>query len=117
MPAFTPEQIRKGQEARQRARREGRRPKTAKEKMAGFAGTFAELRAEAPKFALPLIGRAEKGSLAAAVKVKCLQCAAWQTREIRDCTVTGCALYPHRPYQTLKGRNANDSGPPSAIGT
>jgi hypothetical protein len=33
-------------------------------------------------------------------------------KEVRDCPVTHCPLYPHRPYQALKGRNHND--PPAA---
>lgn len=31
-----------------------------------------------------------------AIRAKCLQCACGQTSEIKECTVTTCALYPFR---------------------
>jgi hypothetical protein len=109
--AFTPEQRQKAKETQARAREQGRRPLTRKQKMAAFAQSFAAMRQEFPWMALSLIDRAEGGSLIAAVQLKCLECSAFQRLEIRNCTITSCPLYPHRPYQQAKGRNSND--PPS----
>jgi hypothetical protein len=38
--------------------------------------------------------RAQNGSLAAILKLKCLECVAWQQSEVRRCEITGCALWP-----------------------
>jgi hypothetical protein len=57
------------------------------------------LRAEVPAKFRHLVGRAEAGSLAAAVHLKCLECSAWQPAEVRLCAVTGCPLHHRRPYQ------------------
>lgn len=46
-----------------------------------------------------LVAKMEKGSLKAAVKLKCLDCSDWQMKEVRNCKVTGCPLFPVRPYQ------------------
>jgi hypothetical protein len=60
------------------------------------------------RMALPIIDQAEKGSLPAAIKLMCLDCTCWQRKEIRDCEIVRCPMYPHRPYQRLKGRNTDD---------
>jgi hypothetical protein len=91
-----------------RAKR-GRTP-SRREKMAAFAGSFGLMRKGYPKIALPLIDKMEQGSLAAAVKLKCLECSCWVRQEVRDCVITDCALYPFRPYQALRGGNPNDPG-------
>ena len=98
-------------EALERARQapKGRRKPRA-EKMAAHAASFAEMRREFPRLALPIIARVEAGSLAAAVQLKCLDCSSWARQEVRDCTVTDCPLYPVRPYQTLTSGNPNDPG-------
>jgi hypothetical protein len=41
----------------------------------------------------------EKGSRTIALKLKCLECSCWSTKEVRDCKVKGCALWGFRPYQ------------------
>jgi hypothetical protein len=99
---------RKGMAALQRARAEGKRPATRKQRMAAYASSFAGMRSEFPRWVLPLIGRAEQGSLPASIQLKCLECSSWHKVEIRDCVIPSCPLYPHRPYQGLKGRNSND---------
>jgi len=76
--------------------------------MLAFASTFAAQRTEFPRIALPIIQRAEKGSLPDAIKLKCLDCAGWERKEVRDCVIVACPLYPHRPYQQAKGKNPND---------
>jgi hypothetical protein len=73
--------------------------KSRAEKMKAFGQTFTELRREAPSRFLPLVDQAEKGSLRAALKLKCLDCTCYQPTEIKECPLTCCSLYPHRPYQ------------------
>jgi hypothetical protein len=101
---FTPEAQKKAQDARRLKPRSSR-----KEKMTSHGKTFARMRRLFPKMALPLIAQAEKGSTAAMVKLKCLDCVCWVKAEVRDCTVVACPLYPVRPYQKLRGGNPNDS--------
>jgi hypothetical protein len=76
--------------------------------MSVFASTFAALRTEFPRTALPIIRRVEKGSLTEAIKLKCLDCSGLERKEVRDCVIVACPLYPHRPYQQAKGKNPND---------
>lgn len=68
-------------------------------KMKAFAETFAKLRKETPKRYLPLVDKAEKGSAKACIKLKCLECSAWQSSEIKHCVIISCPLYPIRPFQ------------------
>jgi hypothetical protein len=93
----------KAQEARRKA------PSRA-EKMTDFASSFAEQRQRFPKMALPIIDKAEAGSMPAAVKLMCLDCSGWVRAEVRDCVIPWCPLYPHRPYQRLRAKNPNDVG-------
>jgi hypothetical protein len=76
----------------------GRRPRSIK--MTVFTDTFKEMRATYPSTLLPLIERAEKGSLKAALNLKCLECSGFVRAEIRNCACPGCSLYPHRPGAT-----------------
>jgi hypothetical protein len=76
----------------------GRRPRS--EKMKSFTPTFAEMRATYPVTLLPLIERMEKGSLKAAVTLKCLECCGFIRAEARNCACPGCSLYPFRPSAT-----------------
>jgi hypothetical protein len=98
---FTPEDRKKALAARKA------RP-TRAEQMAAFPTTFEKLRAQSPRMALPIIAQAEAGSMPAAVKLLCLDCSGWQRREVRDCAIVGCPMYPHRPYQRAEGKNPND---------
>ncbi len=38
--------------------------------------------------------RASNGSLAAIVKLKCLECVCWEHSEVKRCEISGCALWP-----------------------
>jgi hypothetical protein len=97
-------------EAREKAKQARRAKPTRAEKMKKFPDTFAEQRRRFPRTALPIIDQAEKkGSLPAAIKLTCLECANFVRQEVRDCTIVWCPLFPHRPYQNLKGRNSNDA--------
>jgi hypothetical protein len=98
---LTPEMRAKAAEAR------GSTP-SRKARMAAFAESFAAQRREFPSMALPVIDRAETGSLPAAIQLMCLDCSARERREVRDCTIIRCPLYPHRPYQRMRGKNPND---------
>ncbi len=45
--------------------------------------------------------RAMKGkSRTAGVKAFCQECVGYVTKCVRNCTDTGCPLWPYRPYQT-----------------
>ncbi len=68
-------------------------------KMRKFVDSFTKMRKEMPKRYHPLIERAEKGSKTACVKLKCLECANWQTSEVRKCVISSCPLFPIRPFQ------------------
>jgi len=57
------------------------------------------LRKETPERFLPIVERVCGGSMAQAVKLKCLECSAYMTSEVRQCPVTACALWAFRPYQ------------------
>ena len=46
-----------------------------------------------------LVDAARNGSRTAAVKLKCLDCSAYQTPEIRKCHIKACPLWLFRPYQ------------------
>jgi hypothetical protein len=43
-----------------------------------------------------------KTSKAAAIKLFCLECVGGVRADVRDCTSSACALYPHRPYRSGK---------------
>lgn len=40
--------------------------------------------------------RRERGE---AIRLKCLDCCAWDTREVKRCEIRDCPLWPFRPYQ------------------
>src|SRR6516165_9780991 len=101
--AFTPETLAKLRTARER------RP-SRRQKMAAYGPTFGLMRKRFPPMALPIIAKAEEGSLPAAVKLVCQVCSSFVRQEIRDCACVHCPLYPHRPYQRLRGKNPNDVG-------
>lgn len=58
-----------------------------------------ELRDATPKKYWKLIDQIESGSNVACIKLKCLECSGWQTKEIRLCPVKTCANHSRRPYQ------------------
>ena len=80
-----------------RAGRGTRQPRS--EKMKGFADSFEKMRKAFPAKSLPIIEKAEQGSLRAAIKLMCLDCSGQQAVEVRNCVCPGCPLFPHRPYQ------------------
>lgn len=81
--------------AKMREGRGTRRPRS--EKMQFFASTFEAMRSSYPSQYLPLIAKAEKGSLRAAITLNCIECSGFNRAEARQCEITSCALYPHHP--------------------
>ena len=79
------------------AGRSGRTPR--KEKLAAFSYSFEEMLKKVPENYHKEVEKAREGSLRAAVKLRCLDCACWQTEEVRQCTCIACGLYPHRPFK------------------
>lgn len=50
-----------------------------------------------------LVNRVKRGSAVAAIKLKCLDCANFQPKEIKYCPITDCPLWAFRPYRTGEG--------------
>lgn len=48
-------------------------------------------------------------SKAFAIKSMCAECSGYDRKVVRNCTDTGCPLWPHRPFQ--KGDPEEDSEP------
>jgi hypothetical protein len=46
--------------------------------------------------------RVKKGSMKAAIQLKCLDCCDYQTVEVRNCTCNECSLWAFRPYSNRK---------------
>lgn len=69
------------------------------DKLVTFAPSFDAMRKSFPVLSLPVIQKAQNGSIKAAVKLKCYDCSGFQKVEIKNCTVFSCPLYPIRPYQ------------------
>ena len=47
----------------------------------------------------PMVRKAVKGSMKAAIRLKCLDCCADNKAEIKNCNVTTCPLWLYRPFQ------------------
>jgi hypothetical protein len=87
-----------------------RRPRA--EKLAAdpnYATSVKQLRATIPLSMMTrlekTVQKAEAGSLTARLKLKCLDCTAFQPVEIRDCDMKSCSLWPVRPY---RGKSTTD---------
>lgn len=64
---------------------------------------------EAKKLGIPekyvALNNRAKASKSAAIKMNCLACSGYEPKEVRNCHITDCCMYPHRPFQ---GRDKND---------
>lgn len=93
------------QKAAMQAGRGARKPRA--EKFASqpeLVEGFEELRNEVPERFLPLVDKlTKKGSMRAAVALKCLDCCAYQPVEIRLCACNSCPLFAFRPYKGKAG--------------
>lgn len=74
---------------------------------------FKILRERTPERFMPLVDRMEKGSRSAAVKLHCLQCCGYETKEVRQCTALSCPIWVFRPYQ--KAEEPEESGGEVAV--
>ena len=90
------------QKAKMQAARAAAGPRGSKPKLKNIDEIFAEQRKSTPEEFHPLLEKAQAGSKVAAVKLKCLDCAAWQKSEVAQCGILGCALYHIRPYKKFK---------------
>jgi hypothetical protein len=72
------------------------------EKLKAFDKTFEIMEKEVPEQYLHLIKKIKKGSMRSALKLKCLDCSAWDIKEVRSCVCIGCSLFPFRPGATKK---------------
>jgi len=61
--------------------------------LAGF-----ETRCEAERHSGAL-KRHARGSLAAAIKLRCIECCDGTTRGVKECNSVACPMWIHRPYQ------------------
>jgi hypothetical protein len=52
-----------------------------------------------PERFLPVGKKVIRGSLTAAVRLKCLDCSDYETTEVRKCECYECSLWAFRPYQ------------------
>lgn len=85
------------------------------QKMKAFSESFQIMRKEVPVQFHKLVTKAEQGNMRAALKLKCLDCSAWDAAEVRKCECTGCSLYPFRTGANKKvvadvSENEDDSG-------
>ena len=60
---------------------------------------LSELESAVPERFQPLVESIKKGSRSSAVKLKCLECSVYQTREVKLCECYSCPLWLFRPYQ------------------
>ena len=58
-----------------------------------------QLNSIVPEKYKPIVKRVVKGSMSAAVKLKCLDCCNYQTIEVKLCECRECSLWAFRPYQ------------------
>ena len=69
---------------------------------------IAERRAQIPRKYRAIYDRAVKGKgLRAAINAQCLECVAWISDEVRNCTDLACPLGAVRPYR-ISGNSQNE---------
>ena len=88
------------EEQREQARQA--RAERRDQKRAVAAATVDPLLADAgslPSYAMAHAAKARQGKTSSLIALKCLDCSAWQRREVALCPVTTCPLYPLRPYR------------------
>lgn len=65
---------------------------------------IAELRKETGVVNLKVVDRVAKGSLKAAIKLKCIDCSGGSKKEVALCPCVACPLYTVRPYRDKKSQ-------------
>lgn len=76
---------------------------TRAQKFAKYAHIFAAMLKEYPRQLHVKINRIRKGSMKAAIAVKCLDCSGFYGREVKWCPCKTCALWVFRPNQPKPG--------------
>lgn len=51
------------------------------------------------------VAKAANGSLKSAIALKCLECSNWEMKEVSNCNIKGCSLFPFRPYKKVSVAN------------
>tara|TARA_Y100000310_G_scaffold308553_1_gene351769 strand:+ start:3735 stop:4328 length:594 start_codon:yes stop_codon:yes gene_type:complete len=77
--------------------------KTRKQKFAedpAIVNAFERLAEKVPERFQPVVDKMRNGSRTAAVKLKCLDCCAYQVAEVKFCTCVACPLWAFRPYKS-----------------
>ena len=61
--------------------------------------SLCQIKAVVPERFQPVVNRVIKGSMKAAVNLKCLDCCDYQPIEVKLCECNACSLWPFRPYK------------------
>ena len=70
---------------------------------------IAERRLQIPRKYRAIYDRAIKGKgLRAAINAQCLECVAWISDEVRNCTDLACPLWVVRPYRISRNSQNKD---------
>ena len=77
--------------------------KSGAERMIPFADSLKAIEDVTPARFSSLMEKVKAGSRSAAMNLKCLDCVAFQTKEVKLCPSTNCPLWPFRPYQNGSG--------------
>lgn len=59
------------------------------------------MRKKTPERYHPLITKVEGGNKRAAIKLHCLECTGYSSKEVHLCTATACVMYSLRPFQKM----------------
>jgi len=95
IPVKTP----KGKRGRQPGVKIERKPREDKFKDPKIQSGLKDLKKEAGEKYNKTVDRIGKGSMKSAIKMKCLDCSGYDKKEVKNCTVYNCSLYPFRPYK------------------
>lgn len=95
-----------------KARAEGRRRVPKAEKFASneaIQQSLEEIEKSTPETFRYLVEKMRNGSQSAGLKLKCLECSGWVSKDVRFCPVTACGLWPFRPYQRATDTDNNEA--------
>lgn len=72
---------------------------------------IAERRAQMPRLYRGIYDKAMSGkSRKAAMRAFCLECVAWQIKEVYTCTCKACPMHPYRPTSRASQGAPEDTG-------
>jgi hypothetical protein len=87
------------------------RKTSRKEKFANdpvISAGLEQLGKQVPERWSNLVEKLKNGSMKAAVTLNCLDCTAYQPKEIKLCTCTSCPLFAFRPYKGKLGDSSEE---------